>query len=227
MALWWSFNAPDKISLALALAPSTSKTIGLSICSRLDWAFISSTWPFLATIFTIVPLSKNAFATKIAFANKPPVFPLKSISNPFASLVLSKADKNSVVVEEPIKLDICIYPISFFIDDLTDSIFMDFLVTIFVIFCLFRINSSVTWVFSFPLTKAATSAIFIPLTFLPLTLLIMSFAFIPAVFAGVPSNTLYTTIFPASFIMFTPIPEIFDSIELFCSAYSFLFKYLE
>ena len=85
-------------------------------------------------MLTIVPLSKNILATKMAFANKPPVFPLKSSISPLVSFVFSNAVRNSVGVDVAIKLDICMYPISFFTEDLTDSIFIDFLLTDFIIF---------------------------------------------------------------------------------------------
>ena len=101
------------------------------------------------------------------------------------------------------------------------------LVISFVIFFLSLSNSIFTLVSISPLIRVATSLIVFPLTLFPSTFKIISPALIPALLAGVSSTTLIIMIFPATDIMFTPIPTILASMFVFCSLYSSWFKNLE
>ena len=94
-------------------------------------------------------------------------------------------------------------------------------------FSLPRKISIFTNVLTGPFTRFETSASDIPLTFLPFTARIISLGFTSANCAGVFSITLIILIFPASFTIFTPIPEIFEVIDVFCSAKSSLVKNIE
>ena len=84
-----------------------------------------------------------------------------------------------------------------------------------------------TNVFSGPLTRFATSESVKPFTSLPSIERIMSSGKRFANCAGVPSITFTIWIFPALDEIFTPIPVIFEFIELFWSRYSALFIYFE
>ena len=71
-----------------------------------------------------------------------------------------------------------------------------------------------TTLFSGPLTRDATSETFIPLISLPFTAVIISPCFSCANSAGVAGITLKISIFPEFEYIFTPIPYIFEVIEV-------------
>ena len=85
----------------------------------------------------------------------------------------------------------------------------------FLIKSLFLKTSILTKELIGPLTRLETSARERPLTLIPSTATIISPTFNSANCAGVFSITLIIRILPDSLTIFTPIPEIFEVIELF------------
>ena len=109
----------------------------------------------------------------------------------------------------------------------TVFIFISLRITLLESLSLFLKIVMLTKLFSGPLTRFATSESDNPFTFLPSIDRIMSFGKRFANCAGVPSITFSIRIFPATDAIFTPIPVIFELIELFCSRYSCFDMYLE